>query len=45
MDGTAQEMAEFISVWDCVQQIQLTDLPEKIAWTWTPNGKYTAKSA
>ena len=38
-------MAQFIVLWDAVQQIQLTDRPDEIVWRWSANGTYTSKSA
>ena len=38
-------MAQFIVLWDAVQQIQLTDRPDEIVWRWSSNGTYTSKSA
>ena len=38
-------MAQFVVLWDAVQQIQLTDRPDEIVWRWSANGTYTSKSA
>ena len=38
-------MAEFIHLWDLVQQVQLSNQGDKIEWKWTANGEYSAKSA
>ena len=38
-------MAQFVVLWDVVQQIQLTDRPDEIVWRWSANGTYTSKSA
>lgn len=43
--STATEMAEFVQLWDLLQHITLTDLPDDIAWKWTADGNYTAKTA
>jgi len=42
---TVEEMASFVQLWDFVQSVQLTDEPDTIAWRWTADGMYTAKSA
>jgi len=42
---TVQEMAEFVILWDLVQQVQLTDGTDEIRWRWTADGIYTSKSA
>ena len=42
---SVSEMADFVSLWDAVQEIQLTDQPDQITWKWTANGEYTSKSA
>jgi len=42
---SVSEMADFVSLWDAVQEIQLTDQPDQITWKWTANGEYTPKSA
>jgi hypothetical protein len=42
---TVELMAQYVVLWDAVQQIQLTDAPDQIVWRWTANGAYTTKSA
>jgi hypothetical protein len=42
---TAQEMAQFINLWELLQEVQLTDASDTITWRWTEHGSYTAKSA
>lgn len=42
---TTEEMAEFVVLWDMVQNIQLTSQPDCIRWKWTANGEYTSRSA
>ena len=42
---TVTEMANFVKLWDAVQEVQLCDQPDQITWKWTAHGKYTAKSA
>jgi len=36
-------MAQFVFLWDAVQQIHLS--PDEIFWRWSANGAYTTKSA
>jgi mannosylglycoprotein endo-beta-mannosidase len=43
--STADEIAEFILLWDKLQHIQLTDETDSITWRWTAHGNYTSKSA
>jgi hypothetical protein len=43
--STIEQMAEFISLWGFVHQLQFTDQPDSIRWKWTENGSYSAKSA
>jgi hypothetical protein len=43
--STAVEMAEFILLWDEVQQLQFCDCQDTIKWKWTTDGSYTTKSA
>jgi len=38
-------MANFISLWDLVQNVQLTNEQDAIRWKWTAHGEYTTKSA
>ena len=42
---TVTEMADFIKLWDAVQEVQLCDQPDQITWKWTTHVEYTAKSA
>jgi hypothetical protein len=42
---TAEEMAEFLTLWSKVQEVQLTDAEDEIRWRWSANGRYSAKSA
>ncbi|RCV14414.1 hypothetical protein SETIT_2G424200v2 [Setaria italica] len=39
------EMAEFVLLWDEVQQLQFSDEPDRIIWRWTGSGCYSTKSA
>ena len=43
--STVEEMADFVKLWDYVQQIQLSNEPDQIFWKWTSDGQYTSKSA
>ena len=38
-------MAEFVLVWEAVQEVHFSDLPDEIAWKWTANGVYSSQSA
>ena len=40
-----EEMAEFVMLWDKVQDVQLNDGEDNITWKLTTDGQYTAKSA
>lgn len=40
-----EELVEFVTLWDLVQEIEFTDQDDRITWRWTPTGHYTAKSA
>ena len=42
---TVEEMANFVKLWDLVQEVQLNNEPDSITWKWTSDGNYTAKSA
>jgi len=43
--STATEMAEFILLWEAVQEVQFSETPDEITWKWTANGRYSSKSA
>ena len=44
--GTAQEIREYVTLWEEVSQIQLIEnIEDNIHWRWTVDGEYTAKSA
>ncbi|RCV34837.1 hypothetical protein SETIT_7G189700v2 [Setaria italica] len=43
--NNATELAEFVRLWDLIQEINFTDSPDEIVWRWTVDGVYTAKSA
>jgi hypothetical protein len=43
---TAQEIREYVTLWEAVGQTQLHEnTADNIRWRWTANGEYTAKSA
>ena len=43
--NSVEELAEFVRLWDLVQEVQLTDVEDVITWKFSPDGLYTAKSA
>jgi len=43
--STVEEMAEFVRLWDLVQDVHFSDAEDQIAWKFTADGHYTAKSA
>ena len=43
--STVEEMAEFVALWDLVQNVQLTSEEDQIQWKWSADGMYSAKSA
>jgi len=43
--SSVYEMADFVVLWDLVQEVQLTMEEDQISWRWTADGVYTAKSA
>jgi len=43
--STVQQMAEFVFLWDLVQQAVLTDNTDEISWRWSADGAYSSKSA
>lgn len=43
--NSIEEMVEFATLWDMVQNFQLNAEEDSIRWRWTPNGAYKAKSA
>jgi len=36
---------EYLELWNIMEQIKLTDQPDRLDWRWTPEGIYSAKSA
>ena len=43
--STADEMVEFVLLWEKVQEVFFSDEPDRIIWKWTKNGLYSSKSA
>jgi hypothetical protein len=43
--STTEQMAEFVQLWDCLLQVQLTEEADEIRWRWTVDGRYSSKSA
>lgn len=43
--SSVQEIAEFISLWGLVHEVQLSQDEDSISWKWTTHGIYTSKSA
>lgn len=43
--STVEEMAEFVTLWDLVQQVSLSNQEDQLAWRWTANASYSSKSA
>jgi hypothetical protein len=42
---SASEMAEFVSLWTLVSDVQLSEEKDTIRWKWTEHGQYTSRSA
>jgi mannosylglycoprotein endo-beta-mannosidase len=42
---TANEMAQLVSLWERISDVQLTDEVDEIKWRWTGHGQYSARSA
>jgi hypothetical protein len=42
---TTVTLAEYLDLWEATTHIILTDRPNQTVWRWTPDGKYSAKSA
>ena len=38
-------IADYLSLWELTEAIQLSDQPDRTIWRWTPSGSYTTKSA
>jgi hypothetical protein len=43
--STATEIAELISLWEAVSEVQLTENEDSIRWKWTASGQYSSRSA
>ena len=43
--STEEEMAQYILLWEVVQDVQFSEVPDEISWKWTTNGLYSSKSA
>jgi hypothetical protein len=43
--NTVEEMAQFVSLWDMVQNIEFHDRPDEIAWRWKNDRAYSFRSA
>ena len=43
--STAEEMAEFVLLWERVQEVTFSDQADTITWKWSANGLYSSKSA
>jgi len=42
---SVEEMAEFVRLWDLIQDVHLNEAEDTITWKFTPDGQYSAKSA
>ena len=43
--STVEEMADFVTLWDLVQQVSLNDQEDQNTWRWTANASYSSMSA
>ena len=43
--STAEEVAEFVLLWERVQEVTFSDQADTITWKWSANGLYSSKSA
>ena len=43
--SAAEEMAEFVLLWERVQEVTFSDQADTITWKWSANGLYSSKSA
>jgi hypothetical protein len=43
--NSVEEMAQFVVLWDMVQDIEFVDRPDEITWRWTADGSYSSRSA
>jgi hypothetical protein len=42
---TSVAIAEYLDLWEATTNVVFSDQADKTAWRWTPDGKYSAKSA
>ncbi|PNT76244.1 hypothetical protein BRADI_1g46285v3 [Brachypodium distachyon] len=42
---TAEQMADFVELWTCICDVQLSTRADAIAWRWSTSGTYSAASA
>jgi hypothetical protein len=42
---TTDEMAQLVSLWTLISEVQLTDRKDAITCRWTRHGEYSSKSA
>ena len=42
---SVEQMAQFVILWDAMQQVQLTDRADELSWRWSSNDAYISKSA
>jgi hypothetical protein len=42
---SVQALYEYLILWDAVDNVHLSEQPDKMVWRWTPDGNYTAKPA
>jgi hypothetical protein len=38
-------IAEYLMLCDCLENVELNDQLDRTVWCWTPDGKYSVKSA
>nr|XP_020181546.1 uncharacterized protein LOC109767190 [Aegilops tauschii subsp. strangulata] len=38
------EIGQYLKLWHLVQYVELSNEPDKLLWSWTTNGTYTAQS-
>lgn len=38
-------VAEYLDLWEATENVILSDQPDRTMWRWTPDGRYSAKSA
>jgi hypothetical protein len=41
----ATAIADYLELWDRMNNVQLNDQADRTVWRWSPDGRYTAKSA